>query len=828
MSRRLETVPNGLLDGIVRGILSIVSERTGGDRLPSEIERELETLPDLTQFRHDKFTRGIFGSSKLNASYEGLYVALSALYRGLILSGHWQTQQRQLLQSDNAVQEQAVQKVLQDIRAYKLLKLNSSWNDARILNFVDTRNESTGGNALRVDPRTRSLSLLESSRTRLHNRRQDLKPSVSVTYLTDGVTGFSRQDHGPERAVDPDEETFWAESIYTDDRVTSTYDGTDYPGFGIEFTLDLRQTELVNRIDIKPFGERPPRLLALLASSDNVTYTAIPGFSEPSRRKIWWSFCFNLTACRYVRAVLLQDNYNEHVFHLPQRVVHNQLLFDHLADDAIRFGLGAREDSEIETRGSVSHERFGLSLDAIGRLEKEINRSPLSGGDSGVLDIDHITEAVYKVSGITNHSLKPLTTDTEAEDKLVEVRKLEYTLGLFHLEVSRTEYHSNGEFSSPRFNTVGALWEAQISATPGQVTRKDQLNNDFPLTTVEYDIEISDTRSKPVLSSGATSVEEVVKVDSRSKVGRVRFNTTDGAPKVWRNGTLLYSGDEYLFTASTRLLEIKDGAHKTGAKYTIKYTPSSGQDSLDVQADYDSIKNTPLDVFQGTDENGGIRLTKVPFIDYDKINDNTLFFKENTNSRFHYRSNANQSTIDGEVWGLASTLLSGALNSSDTVVMVNSTTGFANSGTLTIGTELVSYASKTADSFRSCTRGYKGTVAAAHSDDDEVVSQGNMVYDPILVLVDGVRALNKTDYLKGEHPALDPQNAVATQHSFIQIGDTLYFGTPIQKTRSIEAHYRIIADYVRVKVRFQQTIPGQVFYTPTLDEIILYMNRAEV
>jgi hypothetical protein len=69
----------------------------------------------------------------------------------------------------------------------------------------------------------------------------------------------------------------------------------------------------------------------------------------------------------------------------------------------------------------------------------------------------------------------------------------------------------------------------------------------------------------------------------------------------------------------------------------------------------------------------------------------------------------------GFVYGTAQTTLSLALNTSNTTIAVNSTTGFANAtGTLMIGnSELTTYTGNTSTSFTGATRGASGTIATA-------------------------------------------------------------------------------------------------------------------
>ena len=75
-----------------------------------------------------------------------------------------------------------------------------------------------------------------------------------------------------------------------------------------------------------------------------------------------------------------------------------------------------------------------------------------------------------------------------------------------------------------------------------------------------------------------------------------------------------------------------------------------------------------------------------------------------------------------------STLLNGALNDSATTVTVDSTTNFESVGTITIGSENITYTGKTTTTFTGCTRGADSTSAAAH-DDDSTVSRATKWYN---------------------------------------------------------------------------------------------------
>jgi hypothetical protein len=80
------------------------------------------------------------------------------------------------------------------------------------------------------------------------------------------------------------------------------------------------------------------------------------------------------------------------------------------------------------------------------------------------------------------------------------------------------------------------------------------------------------------------------------------------------------------------------------------------------------------------------------------------------------------STFGGTVFPVVSNQLNGALNNSDTTIIVDSTTGFASSGSIKIDNEIITYTGTTGTTFTGCVRGTGGTVAASHLD-NAVVTQ---------------------------------------------------------------------------------------------------------
>jgi len=72
------------------------------------------------------------------------------------------------------------------------------------------------------------------------------------------------------------------------------------------------------------------------------------------------------------------------------------------------------------------------------------------------------------------------------------------------------------------------------------------------------------------------------------------------------------------------------------------------------------------------------------------------------------------------------TTLNGAISSSATTLILTSATNFDSSGTILIGTELITYSGKTTNTLTGLTRGTNSTTAAAHIDNKKVIDYTNV------------------------------------------------------------------------------------------------------
>lgn len=165
------------------------------------------------------------------------------------------------------------------------------------------------------------------------------------------------------------------------------------------------------------------------------------------------------------------------------------------------------------------------------------------------------------------------------------------------------------------------------------------------------------------------------------------------------------------------------------------FTTQNALPTVTVNAPGHGARNGDYVTFSGATTVAGLNLNNEYVINYIDSNSYTITASGNASSSTTgggasvsaaYQLNTGESTITyqtgwgaglygGYVSGTTTNLLNGTINASATTVVVNSTTGFAATGTLLIDSELITYSGKTGTDFTGCTRGVNGTTAASHT-----------------------------------------------------------------------------------------------------------------
>jgi hypothetical protein len=130
----------------------------------------------------------------------------------------------------------------------------------------------------------------------------------------------------------------------------------------------------------------------------------------------------------------------------------------------------------------------------------------------------------------------------------------------------------------------------------------------------------------------------------------------------------------------------------------------------------------------GTDDHNSAMESYIQSGDFDIEDGQTLLsisrfipdFKDQTGSADVLLSFKDYNSITNE------TTLNGAVTNSATSIVLTDGTNFPSSGTVLIGTELITYTGKTTHTLTGCSRGTNSTTAAAHIDNKKVINYSNV------------------------------------------------------------------------------------------------------
>jgi len=174
------------------------------------------------------------------------------------------------------------------------------------------------------------------------------------------------------------------------------------------------------------------------------------------------------------------------------------------------------------------------------------------------------------------------------------------------------------------------------------------------------------------------------------------FSTTNGSPTVTVNkaGHSLTVGDIVRFASVTP----PTGAGYVASDFTtnafeVKTTPSSSTFTITM------LTNAATTV------SASGSATCNPYFNFGPLNQ-TYGYGWGTFNYGGFSSTVTQTAIDQV----------GGIDNSVSTIPVDSTTGFATTGTILIGSELITYSGKTSTTFTGATRGAEGTTATSHAD----------------------------------------------------------------------------------------------------------------
>lgn len=489
--------------------------------------------------------------------------------------------------------------------------------------------------------------------------------------------------------------------------------------------VKLGSAQNISSVDVLPFSPQPLVISNMEYSIDGITYKVIPNFiaSLATQNTDYVGIKFAAITARFIRVTLKQCNgvYRSKIIPKQYEELTKDLLLDRIFDSLGEIGVEASEaDSEVQFTKIVS--------------------------------------AIYGAA-------------TLIEDPKNITSGYEYVFGVSDLILTYSEYESSGEYLGPRFLNKDDVFQVELDVDE-KLTDK---------STIEYDIEVGESRRAPILPRSANNIvdKEVLVLDGKSFGSALRF-PVDVTKKaiVFENNEALPQ-DAYAFTAnSVNIHTNKPGFRPSLAKqYTASYSPQGDASKLLIGDTFNSIPINDPEQFTRTDSVGKIILKNVPYVEYGIVNDVINFY--NNNGVYKYA---------GEVGTI---LAFDIRNPEESIRVALNEIG---------GLKKVIY--------------YDGIAYG-------LTDNASPDYQPVTVTVDRVQAINVTDHLGGDHKILSKNPINNTIFEYIQDGNNIIFGTTITG-KDIVVTYNIISEYVRPIATLKHTSSDDITVTPIVKDMTLF------
>jgi hypothetical protein len=596
-------------------------------------------------------------SEMLNDNFRSILAHLHGLFLQATRADNTVTRHRAVRDADHARISAAVNKLLEDVSIFKFLRHNTDeWSELKYSNFWNRRNADNTIQAAEIDERTRNLRLRTGRARRLHQQTGTSGVKVSVTSLAPQEASGASKDYQVSNAVDTDPRSFWAHLTLSDGPLRADVDGTGYDGALLWVELEFPVVEEMATLELLPFGTHPVEVLDIQYHTGS-NWAQVSGWTALAASLDWQAYSFQLVQTNRIRVLLRQLNYNKNTYLVPRRMFTRNFFWELVTNEELLSGV---EEEELTAEQSIAVEanpKFRALYSALARYETRLEESGLDLDTEVGNQLMQVTDAMTHVmtgmrEGDAEVILRAINAETGAAeltpDDMVEITKVEYLLGLYHIAVESRDYYPVGNYASPRYDNQGVVYEVGLDVSEQHV-QKTVDGYTIPLTSVEYDVEISPTRSAPLLPEGTTRVsQEFMLVDPNTYKAKLRF-TPAALPSIvlWKNGRKMGAG----YSQSGRIITITTDYKKSDI-YTIDYDVAANQDTFDLDATFDSVALVKPERFNQTDDNGMIKLSYYPYIAWEVVNNDEDWFRPALDhAKWMYRLEAGDVTIDGITYG---------------------------------------------------------------------------------------------------------------------------------------------------------------------------------
>lgn len=379
-------------------------------------------------------------------------------------------------------------------------------------------------------------------------------------------------------AIDADPNTFWAASIMTDEPFSlewPEYFNTKN-GALIKLQITLESMQTINEIIIRPFTVYPLDIVALIA--------------------------YNTDSLIEEGTVLLKPG-----------------------NSVIEPLVCTLEDTPIKRLVLILNQRHYICKDLIvSKLEQEKQKS--------LINIDSVNLNKFMFKPVINDMIteKPLLASLmigplsdveniakEQIEQRTQVTKYQYDYGLKGVELNRLSHYQTGLYVSKAIGSSGSIREIKLYTN--EIHQEANLANRIPFQVTSIEYWIGDKNNWfPIIPINHDQItNELLDIsfnhDTHQFEVKLRFPAKN-IVRIREDGTIIAS-NKYQLQKDTQTLVFNSATYKAGSIYTIDYIPSSGQV---IYFNQDEIKYN--ETFNGTNENGQITLSHIPYINRTLIN----------------------------------------------------------------------------------------------------------------------------------------------------------------------------------------------------------------
>lgn len=795
-------------------------------------------------------------SQSWNTFQEAILIDLRTVYDSIVTLEAASKAMEVIARSDLIQTKAAILKAISQLEVYQFLREHPEYQDLKIIDFVRSINDSKRRPLAVVDQDIRMLELPAKaqqvvSSSRLNGRRTKVSTMV---YGGGKLTGFS-ETNSPQNILDSNPNNFWVESMSTNapvefDHLTS-WGKHHATGVVAEVVITFSHVERINNLKILPFSEFPYNIIDVAYRESKVgsSWAVLPNFSIVRAAEDWVEFDFTYIAVDQLRITIEQPNYVRNVSLVPESVLRKNNMLAFL--NAQEFDRSIHElDLTTRQAGRISVEPEQLNhLVALNRLDKELEAVQFIGERySEYKDfanyVDAISRVVDEISpGAGNSVREPTKGEKHDEvDQTRQLRSYDYLFGIRTILASTIAYEPLAYYESPEFITNGTVVQVQLDATEVQQTfKEDDGVVPYMKTSIEYEIETSPDTRFPILPISNIDGDNYIVRDEwvrlTSGTGKLRFTPGAGSVSVRRNGTRIPMVD---ITLNGRDIHIANA--DKNAVYTVTYHVTEAETKVEVDSIINPVNLLKPEEFNGTDSENKIVLKYYPYIVYEIVRDRDTWSKDPDHAVWTW-------TPDFYPLSTGSIAIN---NGSTAVVLTKDDVGDPDFLTIPFGTsntEMKIWVQETNQILEmdpnppvavSATQAYLkdiytgSSVASSRFIIGRTTTHGRTTYglnidtyEPIKVLVNGVRAINRTDYFSRQHPAFASQSENNDkQYEYIQAGKAIYFNGPVNG--KITVVYDWLTQYLKLVATLRCNVPIATIFSPKIDRVKMRVKTTEL